>query len=204
MLDKLLRERGKSEVAKKAAEKRKLTSEMIAENIFKSQRLTSRVMTKNAIHSLNNPRFLKPFCLRCIETAKKKDEKTSRRRALTSKLVSAVTALRAKWGNEKTHFFQQCDKNKCGAYLHYKKQPKDKAMPKDLLGRKQHCVKWIGWPSPTSFPYQSDKEENYDADAVEGLLGIANTDLISMDRLEEVEDEGGIHEDNNEYGWGSV
>jgi hypothetical protein len=118
--------------------------------------------------------------------------------------VSAVTALRAKWGHEKTHFFQQCDKNECGAYLQYKKQPKDKAMPKDLLGQKQRCVEWIGWPSPTSSPYQSDEEENYDADAVEGLLGIANTDLISMDRLEEVEDEGGIHEDNNEYGWGSV
>jgi hypothetical protein len=71
VLDKLLRERGKSEGAKKAAEKRKLTSEMIAENIFKSQRLTTGVMTKNAIHSLNNPRFLEPFCLRCIETAKK-------------------------------------------------------------------------------------------------------------------------------------
>ncbi len=56
----------------------------------------------------------------------------------------------------------------------------------------------------TSSPYQSDKEENYDADAVEGLLGIANTDLIFMDHLEEVDDEGGIHEDNNEYGWGSV
>jgi hypothetical protein len=56
----------------------------------------------------------------------------------------------------------------------------------------------------TSSPYQSDEEENYDADAVEGLLGIAHTDLISMDRLKEVEDEEGIHEDNNEYGWGSV
>jgi hypothetical protein len=137
VLDKLLREsRGKSEGAKKAAEKRKLTSETIAENIFKSQsqRLTSGVMTKNAIHSLNDPRFLEPFHLRRIETAKKKDEKTSKRRALTSKLVSAVTALRAKWGHEKTHFFQQCNKNECGAYLQYKKQPKDKAMPKDLLG----------------------------------------------------------------------
>jgi hypothetical protein len=39
---------------------------------------------------------------------------------------------------------------------------------------------------------------------VEGLLGIANTNLISMDPLEEVEDERGIHEENNEYGWGSV
>jgi hypothetical protein len=72
VLDKLLRERGKSEGVKKAAEKRKLTSETIAENIFKSQRLTSGVMTKNAIHSLNDPKFLEPFCLRCIETAKKK------------------------------------------------------------------------------------------------------------------------------------
>ena len=76
-------------------------------------------------------------------------------------------------------------------------------MPKDLLGQKQHCIEWIGQPSPTSSPYQSEEEENYDADAVEGLLGIANTDLISMENLEEVEDEGGIHEDNNEYGWGS-
>jgi hypothetical protein len=99
-------------------------------------------------------------------------------------------ALRAKWGHEKTHFFQQCDKSECGAYLQYKKQPKDKAMPKDLLGWKQRCVEWIGWPSPTSSPHQSDEEENYDADAVERLLGIANTDLISMDHLEEIEDEG--------------
>jgi hypothetical protein len=204
VLDKLLRERGQSEGAKKAAEKRKLTSEMIAENIFKSQRLTSGVMMKNAIHSLNDPRFLEPFRLHCIETAKKKEEKTSKRRALTSKLVCADMALRAKRGHEKTNFFQQCNKNECGAYLQYKKQPKDKAMPKDLLGQKQRCVEWTGRPSPTSSPYQSDKEENYDADAVEGLLGIANTDLISMDRLEEVEDEGGIHEDNNKYGWGSV
>jgi hypothetical protein len=83
VLDKLLRERGKSEGAKKAAEKRKLTSEMIAENMFKSQRLTSGVMTKNAIYSLNDPRFPEPFHLRRIETAKKKDEKTSKRRALT-------------------------------------------------------------------------------------------------------------------------
>ena len=68
-------------------------------------------------------------------------------------------------------------------------------MPKDLIGRRQRCVEWIGRPSPTSSPYQSDEEENCTADAVEGLLGIANTDLISGDRLEEVEDEGGI---NNE------
>ncbi len=73
-------------------------------------------------------------------------------------------------------------------------------MPKDLLGQKQRCIEWIGRPSPNSSPYRSDEEENYDADAVEGLLGIANTDLISMDHLEEVEDEGCIHKDNNEYG----
>jgi hypothetical protein len=81
VLDKLLRERGKSEGAKKAAEneKRRLTSETIAENIFESQRLTSGVMTKNAIHSLNDPRFLEPFCLHRIENAKKNDEKTSKR-----------------------------------------------------------------------------------------------------------------------------
>ena len=136
VLDKILRERGKSEGAKKAAEKRKLTSNSIAQNILKSQRLASGVMTQNPIHSLNDPRFLEPFYLRLIETTKKEAKKKSKQKALNSKLVSAVTLLRAKWGHEKTHFFQQCDKNKCGAYLQYKKQPKDKAMPKDLLGQK--------------------------------------------------------------------
>ena len=79
-------------------------------------------------------------------------------------------------------------------------------MPKDLPGQRQRCVEWIGRPSPTSSPYQSDEEENHDADAVDGLLRIANTDLISRasESLEEVEDEGGINEENNEYGWGSV
>jgi hypothetical protein len=165
-------------------------------------------MTQNSIHSLNDPRFLNPFRLRLIESTKKEAEKKSKRKALNSKLVSAVKELRAKWGHETTHFFQQCDKNECGAYLQYKKQPKDKAMPKDLPGRRQRCVEWIGRPSPTSSPYQSDEEENHDADAVDGLLRIANTDLISRasESLEEVydEDEGGINEENNEYGWGSV
>ncbi len=78
-------------------------------------------------------------------------------------------------------------------------------MPKDLIRRRERCVEWIGRPSPSSSPYQSDEEENYDANAVIGLLWIANTDLISRDRLEEVEDEGGINaEENNENEWGSV
>ena len=61
VLDKIIRERSKSDGAKKAAEKRKLTSDMIGDNILKSQRLISGVMTKNCIHSLSDPRFLEPF-----------------------------------------------------------------------------------------------------------------------------------------------
>jgi len=74
VLDKIIRERSKSDGAKKAAEKRMLTSDMIADNILKSQRLTSGVMTKNSIHSLSDPRFLEPFCQRRIETQRKDDE----------------------------------------------------------------------------------------------------------------------------------
>ena len=134
VLDKIIRERSKLDGVKKAAEKRKLTSDMIADNILKSQRLTSGVMTKNSIHSLNDPRFLKPFRHRHIETQKKEEKKKSKRKALHGKLVSAVMVLRTKLGHEIIHKFEQCDKNKCGAYLQYKKQPKDKAMPKDLIG----------------------------------------------------------------------
>jgi hypothetical protein len=63
----------------------------------------------------------------------------------------------------------------------------------------------VDWSTVSHFftIYQSDKEENYDA----GLLGISNMDLITRasDRLEEVEDEGDINEEeNNECGWGSI
>jgi hypothetical protein len=90
VLDKIIRERSKSDGAKKAAVKRKLTSDMIADNILKSQRLTSGVMTKNSIHSPSDPRFLEPFCQRRIETQIKYEEKKSKRKALHGKLVSAV------------------------------------------------------------------------------------------------------------------
>ncbi len=98
--------------------------------------------------------------------------------------------------------FNSATRTSAGLTSSTKQQQKDKAMPKDLPGRRQHCIEGIGRPSPTSSPYQSGKEENLDADAVGGLLEIANTDLVFMDPLEEVGDEGGIDEDNNEYGWG--
>ncbi len=87
--------------------------------------------------------------------------------------MSAVKVLRTKLGHEIIHKFEQCDKNKCGAYLQYKKQPKDKAMPKDLIGRRERCFEWITRPSCTASPNQSDDEDNDAADAVEGLLGMA-------------------------------
>jgi hypothetical protein len=71
VLDKIIRERSKLEGRKKANEKRKLTSDLIAENILKGQRHTSGVMTKKSIHSLSDPRFLEPFCQCCVEAAKR-------------------------------------------------------------------------------------------------------------------------------------
>ena len=53
--------------SKKAVEKRKLTSDAISENNKKSQRLTSSVLAKDAVYSLFDPRFLKPFCQFKIE-----------------------------------------------------------------------------------------------------------------------------------------
>ena len=170
-------------------------------SFLKSQRHTSGVMTKNSIHSLNDPRFLEPFRQRRIETQKKDDEKKSKRKALHGKLVSAVKVLRTKLGHEIIHKFEQCDKNECGAYLQYKKQPKDKAMPKDLIGRRERCVEWITRPSPTASPNQSDDEDNDAADAVEGLLGMAAIGGLSTDMLERNGVEGGVDEDDDEYGW---
>jgi len=109
-------------------------------------------MTKNSIHSLSDPRFLEPFRQCRIETQKKDEEKKSKRKALHGQLVSAVKVLRMKLGHEIIHKFEQCDKNECGALQQYKKQPKDKAMPKDLIGRRERCVECITRPSPTASP----------------------------------------------------
>jgi hypothetical protein len=69
------------------------------------------------------------------------------------------------------------------AYLQYKKQPKDKAMPKDLVGRRERCVEWITRPSPTASPNQSDDE---DIDVV-----VENSDMVCGL-------EGSVDEDDNE------
>ncbi len=177
VLDRILRERSRSEGAKRATEKRKLESNLIAENLQKSQRLTSGVLTQNAIHSLSDPRFLKPFHERRQEAAKKEQEKQLKRRAKTNKIVSAVCKLRKKYGHEQTHFFEKCDKLECGAYLQYKKQKKDHAMPKDLAARRERCVEWMSRPSPILSPQQSDDEESASCigegehNAVQGCLG---------------------------------
>lgn len=107
---------------KTAAEKRKTSSESIVENIKKSQWLTSGVLTKNSIHSLSDPRFLDPYQQHQKKTAEREQVKMSKRKAKYNKVVSAVKTLRKKYGHEKTHMFQPCDKNECGAYLQYKKQ----------------------------------------------------------------------------------
>jgi hypothetical protein len=78
------------------------------------------------------------------------------------------------------------------------KQPKDKAMPKDLIGQRERCVEWITCPSPTASPNQSEDEDNDAANAAEGLLGMA---AISTDTVEGNGVEGGVDEDDNEYGW---
>ncbi len=54
---------------------------------------------------------------------------------------------------------------------------------------------------PIASPNQSDNENNNAADAVEGLLGMAATGLLSTDTLEEDGVEGGVDEDDKEYGW---
>ena len=74
-------------------------------------------------------------------------------------------------------------------------------MPKDLPGQRQRCVEWITRPSPTASPYQSDKEDNDAAGAVEGLLGMAATGLLPTDTLEEDGVVGSVDKDEEEYGW---
>ena len=180
VLDRLIRERSRSDGAKKAAEKRKLTSDAVADNIKKSQRLTSGVLVKNAVHSLDDARFLEPFRKRKIENEVKEEEKKMKRKAKSSKLFAGVRAIREKYGMDKTHLFATCNAKECSFYLQYKKLKTDGAMPKGLTEKRQLCKEWMGRRSPTLSPCQSDDEDDGDQgdgsdqnDVVEALLGMA-------------------------------
>ena len=63
---------------------------------------------------------------------------------------------------------------------------------------------WYARPSPLARFLQgndSDDEENYAADAVEGLLGMAAIGGLRTDMLEGNGVKGGVDEDDDEYGW---
>jgi hypothetical protein len=79
VLDHLLWEMSRSDGAKKAAKKRKLTSDTISKYIKKSQRLISGVLANNAVHSLDAPRFLEPFHQHKIENDMKEEDKKTKR-----------------------------------------------------------------------------------------------------------------------------
>ena len=135
------------------AEKRKLTSENIVDNIKKAQRLTSDVLASNEVHSLNDPRFLAPYHERHDADAARIEEMKSKRKEKENKLASTMIELRKKYGHEKTQQFQTCDLKECGLCLQYKKQgKKDPAMPKDLATRRARCIEWIACPSPLVSP----------------------------------------------------
>jgi hypothetical protein len=149
------------------------------ENIKKSQRLTSGVLTSNGVHSLNDPRFLAPYHEHRDADAARIEEKISKRKTKENKLASAIIELHKKYGHEKSHQFQSCDLNEYGLYLQYKKLgKKDPAMPKDLATRRARCIEWIARPSPLASPCQSEDEMDTDArsgenDAIQGLLEMA-------------------------------
>ena len=78
------------------AEKRKLTSENIVDNIKKSQRLTFGVLTSNGVHSLNDPRYLAPYHECRDADAARIEEKKSKWKEKENKLASAMIALHNK------------------------------------------------------------------------------------------------------------
>ena len=57
-LGRLIDHRNRLEGGRKAAEKRKATSEGISKNILNTKILTAGVITGNGVHTLNDPQFL--------------------------------------------------------------------------------------------------------------------------------------------------
>ena len=108
--------------------------------------------------------------------------------------------MRDKWGHESLHKFVDCDAKEYGAYLQYKKRKMTLPCPKDQLKR---CVDWMGRPSPTTSPCQSDDENedcspSHNSDAVQALLGMAATHTHGL------YSENNMEDGDDEYGWSEL
>jgi hypothetical protein len=71
---------------------------------------------------------------------KKLDEKAVKRKGRSKKRIDKVKALHAKYGDEKSHLFQNWNLAECSSFLQYKKQKGDPGMPRELAYRCQKCI----------------------------------------------------------------
>ena len=157
----------RSGAAKKAQEKRIREGESAAERLKKAKSISSDVLAKNGIRSLNHPDVVSEVRYRQLDKVEIERKLKSERRKRLVKLTKAVKTLRLKHGmDDTTHLFSKCTKDECGAYLQYKKKPREPAMPKELEDRRQRCIEWMSRPSPPCSPHASD-EEVEDANAFE-------------------------------------
>jgi hypothetical protein len=145
---------------------------------------------------------LEPFQERQADAAKKLEMKAAKSKARDKKKFGEVKALRAKYGDEKSHLFQNWTMGECSSFLQYKKKKGDPGMPKDLAERRQKCVEWMSRPSPTSTPCHSDAEDDdcesvdpaeVQASVVGALLSLGDGGTVGVQ--EEMVGE------EDEYGW---
>jgi hypothetical protein len=181
----------KSGAAKKAQEKRTRDSESTAVRLKKAKTLSSGVLAKMGIHSLNDEAVRSEVHDRQVERVETVKKQKLDRHNRSVKLLKAVEALREKYGDEKVHLFSKCTKDECGSYLQYKKKPgrQDPAMPKDLEERRQRCIEWIGRLSPASSPHASDDEGDADDD-VDGVSAVSAMAGVEVDSSEDVDEYG--------------
>jgi len=193
-LDRLITKRARNSAAKRAANERKRKGDTVVENLKEAKRLSSGVLARHGIHSLNDPRFLEAYNDKRKKVIEKADQAANAKRERVQKKIQGVMALRAKYGDEKTHQFANFTLTECGTYLQYKKtSSKDPGMPKDLIERRSRCLEWMHRPSPTASPNGSDdegeseddgegeEEEPNDMDGVvAGLLGLASGPSIDV------------------------
>ena len=193
-LDRMITERARSLRAKRVADNRKRKGDTVVANLKEAKRLLSGILTKYGIHSLNDPRFLEAYNDKRERVIEKADQAANAKSKRLQKKNQGVMALRAKYGDEKTHQFANFMLTECGTYLQYKKtSSKDPNMPKDLRERHSRCLEWMHRPSPTASPNGSDDEgeikeegkgeeeepDNMDG-VVAGLLGLASGPSIDV------------------------
>lgn len=148
IVDKLVRHADRAEGIERRYEARR--NGQSVENRFKgSKKLTSGIMIKNGVHSVNDREFLELIQERTKQRELEITRKHSKEKRRIGLLKDKVKQARAKKGTG----FDNWSKEELKSFIQYKKRKTgDPAMPKSMPDLQERARDWLDRPSPNASP----------------------------------------------------